>query len=100
MFIQTETTPNPEVLKFLPGREVLGEGAREFRTAEEGDASPLAEALFRLGDVNRVFFGPDFLTVTKAEGATSCSASSSRPPAWSGCTCAAPARAARRRRPR
>ena len=69
MFIQTETTPNPEVLKFLPGREVLGEGAREFKTAEEGDASPLAEALFRLGDVNRVFFGPDFLTVTKAEGA-------------------------------
>jgi hypothetical protein len=40
MFIQTETTPNPEVLKFLPGREVLGEGAREFKTAEEGDASP------------------------------------------------------------
>jgi Fe-S cluster biogenesis protein NfuA len=69
MFIQTETTPNPEVLKFLPGREVLGEGAREFKTMEEGDASPLAEALFRLGDVNRVFFGPDFLTVTKAEHA-------------------------------
>jgi Fe-S cluster biogenesis protein NfuA len=68
MFIQTETTPNPEVLKFLPGREVLGEGAREFKTMEAGDASPLAEALFRLGDVNRVFFGPDFLTVTKAEG--------------------------------
>ena len=74
MFIQTETTPNPEVLKFLPGREVLGANnplgsAREFKTMEEGDASPLAEALFRLGDVNRVFFGPDFLTVTKAEGA-------------------------------
>ena len=69
MFIQTETTPNPEVLKFLPGREVLGEGAREFKTEEEGDASPLAEALFRLGDVNRVFFGPDFLTVTKAKHA-------------------------------
>jgi Fe-S cluster biogenesis protein NfuA len=74
MFIQTETTPNPEVLKFLPGREVLGAhnplgSAREFKTAEEGDSSPLAEALFRLGDVNRVFFGPDFLTVTKAEGA-------------------------------
>lgn len=74
MFIQTETTPNPEVLKFLPGRDVLGAhnplgSAREFKTMEEGDASPLAEALFRLGDVNRVFFGPDFLTVTKAEGA-------------------------------
>jgi Fe-S cluster biogenesis protein NfuA len=69
MFIQTETTPNPEVLKFLPGREVLGEGAREFRTPEEGDASPLAKALFDLGDVTRVFFGPDFLTVTKGEDA-------------------------------
>ena len=57
------------LFRSLPGREVLGEGAREFKTAEEGDASPLAEALFRLGDVNRVFFGPDFLTVTKAEGA-------------------------------
>jgi Fe-S cluster biogenesis protein NfuA len=66
MFIQTETTPNPEVLKFMPGREVLGEGAREFKTPEEGEASPLAKALFALGDVNRVFFGPDFLTVTKA----------------------------------
>jgi Fe-S cluster biogenesis protein NfuA len=69
MFIQTETTPNPEVLKFLPGREVLGDGAREFRTPEEGDASPLAKALFDLGDVTRVFFGPDFLTVTKGEDA-------------------------------
>ena len=69
MFIQTETTPNPEVLKFLPGREVLGEGAREFKTPEEGESSPLAEALFRLGDVNRVFFGPDFVTVTKADEA-------------------------------
>jgi len=65
MFIQTETTPNPEVLKFLPGREVLGEGAREFKSADEGESSPLAQALFRLGDVTRVFFGPDFLTVTK-----------------------------------
>jgi Fe-S cluster biogenesis protein NfuA len=65
MFIQTETTPNPEVLKFLPGREVLGEGAREFKTVEEGASSPLAKALFDLGDVTRVFFGPDFLTVTK-----------------------------------
>jgi Fe-S cluster biogenesis protein NfuA len=69
MFIQTETTPNPDVLKFLPGREVLVDGAREFRTPEEGEASPLADALFRLGDVTRVFFGPDFLTVTKGEDA-------------------------------
>lgn len=65
MFIQTETTPNPEVLKFLPGRDVLGEGAREFKTADDGEASPLAKALFQLGGVTRVFFGPDFLTVTK-----------------------------------
>jgi Fe-S cluster biogenesis protein NfuA len=74
MFIQTETTPNPEVLKFMPGREVLGPNAsggsaREFRTAEEGEVSPLAKALFELGDVTRVFFGPDFLTVTKGEDA-------------------------------
>ena len=68
MFIQTESTPNPEVLKFLPGRDVLGEGTREFRTAEEAEASPLAAALFALDGVERVFFGPDFLTVTKAGG--------------------------------
>ena len=69
MFIQTEATPNPEVLKFLPGREVLGEGTREFRDAGEAAASPLAKALFDLGSVARVFFGPDFLTVTKAPDA-------------------------------
>jgi NFU1 iron-sulfur cluster scaffold homolog, mitochondrial len=66
MFIQTEHTPNPEVLKFLPGREVMGEGSREFRDAEEAAASPLAQALFALEGVRRVFFGPDFLTITKA----------------------------------
>jgi Fe-S cluster biogenesis protein NfuA len=65
MFIQTESTPNPEVLKFLPGREVLGAGTREFRTAEEAEASPLAQALFDLNGVERVFYGPDFLTVSK-----------------------------------
>jgi Fe-S cluster biogenesis protein NfuA len=65
MFIQTEATPNPEVLKFLPGRDVLGEGTREFKSAEEAAVSPLAEALFALNGVERVFFGPDFLTVTK-----------------------------------
>lgn len=68
MFIQTETTPNPEVLKFLPGREVLGEGSRELTSPEEASASPLAAALFDLGEVTRVFLGPDFLTVTKAPG--------------------------------
>jgi Fe-S cluster biogenesis protein NfuA len=66
MFIQTEQTPNPEVLKFIPGREVMGEGSREFRSADEAAASPLADALFAIEGVQRVFFGPDFLTVTKA----------------------------------
>jgi Fe-S cluster biogenesis protein NfuA len=66
MFIQTEPTPNPDVLKFLPGRDVLGEGAREFRSAVEAEASPLAAAIFQLDGVRRVFFGPDFLTVTRA----------------------------------
>ncbi|NBB13785.1 NifU family protein [Caulobacter sp. SLTY] len=68
MFIQTEATPNPEVMKFLPGREVLGEGSRELASPEEAVISPLGRALFDLGDVTRVFLGPDFLTVTRAEG--------------------------------
>jgi Fe-S cluster biogenesis protein NfuA len=68
MFIQTEATPNPEVLKFLPGRDVLGAGTREFRDVVEASASPLAYALFGVDGVVRVFFGPDFLTVTKASG--------------------------------
>jgi Fe-S cluster biogenesis protein NfuA len=69
MFIQTETTPNPAVLKFLPGRTVLGDSAsvREFHSAEEAKASPLAEALFALDGVRRVFFAREFLTVTKAD---------------------------------
>jgi Fe-S cluster biogenesis protein NfuA len=65
MFIQTEQTPNPEVLKFLPGREVMGEGSREFRGADEAAGSPLAQALFDVEGVRRVFFGPDFVTVSK-----------------------------------
>jgi len=67
MFIQTEATPNPEVLKFLPGREVMGEGSRDFREAEEAKASPLAAELFGIEGVTRVFFGPDFLTVGKSD---------------------------------
>jgi Fe-S cluster biogenesis protein NfuA len=67
MFIQTEATPNPDVLKFLPGREVLGEGTREFRGLDEAGASPLAQAIFALEGVRRVFFGADFLTVTRGE---------------------------------
>ena len=65
MFIQTESTPNPSVLKFLPGRDVLGDGTREFQDAEEANASPLARDLFALSGVTRVFFGGDFLTVRK-----------------------------------
>ena len=65
MFIQTEATPNPSVLKFLPGREVLATGTREFRNEDEAMSSPLAVDLFDLGGVTRVFFGQDFITVTK-----------------------------------
>lgn len=65
MFIQTEPTPNPEVLKFLPGRDVMGEGTRDFRDAEAAVASTLAGELFSIEGVDRVFFGPDFLTVGK-----------------------------------
>uniref|UniRef100_UPI0037C8EC5F NifU N-terminal domain-containing protein n=1 Tax=Phenylobacterium sp. TaxID=1871053 RepID=UPI0037C8EC5F len=65
MFIQTEATPNPEVLKFLPGKAVLGEGTRDFRSPDEASASPLAAELFGIEGVNRVFYGPDFITVGK-----------------------------------
>lgn len=68
MFIQTEATPNPASLKFLPGREVLGTGTAEFRSAEEAASSPLAERLFSLPSVAGVFLGTDFITVTKTEG--------------------------------
>src|SRR5690349_12880650 len=67
MFIQTEATPNPEVLKFLPGKAVLGEGTRDFREPEEAAASPLAADLFEITGVTRVFYGPDFITVAKHE---------------------------------
>ena len=68
MFIQTETTPNPATLKFLPGREVLGERTANFTAAEEAAVSPLAARLFELPDVTGVFLGQDFITVTKADG--------------------------------
>jgi len=67
MFIQTESTPNPRTLKFLPGRDVLGSGSREFADAEAALASPLASALFRVDGVERIYLGGDFITVTKAE---------------------------------
>jgi Fe-S cluster biogenesis protein NfuA len=65
MFIQTESTPNPAVLKFIPGREVLSVGTREFRDGDEARASPLAKDIFDLHGVTRVFFGQDFVTVSK-----------------------------------
>jgi Fe-S cluster biogenesis protein NfuA len=66
MFIQTEATPNPATLKFLPGREVLTEGTADFREAEAARAaSPLAGRLFDVPGINGVFFGYDFVTVTK-----------------------------------
>ena len=57
MLIETEATPNPATLKFLPGRIVMDAGTRDFATPEEAEASPLAEMLFALGDVTGVFFG-------------------------------------------
>ncbi|WP_367716288.1 NifU family protein [Nitratireductor sp. GISD-1A_MAKvit] len=69
MFIQTEATPNPATLKFLPGRVVLEEGTADFRDAGSAEGtSPLAERLFAVPGVNGVFFGYDFITITKEEG--------------------------------
>ncbi|GAA0595347.1 NifU family protein [Paenochrobactrum glaciei] len=66
MFIQTETTPNPATLKFLPGKVVMPEGTADFRSAETAaDASPLAAKLFAVPGITGVFFGYDFITVTK-----------------------------------
>ena len=69
MYIETETTPNPATLKFLPGRQVMPSGTRDFASPEQAAASPLAEALFDLGDVTGVFFGSDFISVSVAPGA-------------------------------
>lgn len=69
MYIETETTPNPATLKFLPGQQVMPAGTREFTSEEAAAASPLATALFGLGDVTGVFFGRDFISVTIGEGA-------------------------------
>jgi Fe-S cluster biogenesis protein NfuA len=68
MFIQTEATPNPATLKFLPGRVVLDRGPMDFTSVDEAVASPLASALFAVPGVTGVFFGYDFITVTKADG--------------------------------
>jgi len=68
MFIQTESTPNPASLKFLPGRDVLGAGTADFPTREAAAKSPLAMRLFEIDGVSGVFFGSDFVTVSKASG--------------------------------
>jgi Fe-S cluster biogenesis protein NfuA len=66
LFIQTEQTPNPSTLKFLPGRVVMEKGTMDFATAESATPSPLAKRLFAIEGVERVFFGSDFVTVSKA----------------------------------
>ena len=66
MFIQTEATPNPATLKFLPGRTVLESGTLEMRDKTEAAQSPLAERLFEIQGVGGVFLGSDFITVTKS----------------------------------
>jgi Fe-S cluster biogenesis protein NfuA len=68
MLIETERTPNPATLKFLPGRAVGGDRTHDFATPEDAAASALARAIFEIGDVERVFFGHDFITVTAAPG--------------------------------
>jgi Fe-S cluster biogenesis protein NfuA len=66
MLIQTDTTPNPATLKFLPGERVMESGTRDFASPEDAEASPLAEAIFSTGEVSGVFFGRDFISVTAA----------------------------------
>lgn len=68
MLIETEATPNPATVKFIPGEAVMSTGTRDFADPEEAEASPLASALFSLGDVSGVFFGSDFVSVTAAPG--------------------------------
>jgi len=67
MFIQTESTPNPATLKFLPGQMVMQSGTADFPSSEAGQSSPLARRIFAVEGVTGVFFGPDFVTVTKEE---------------------------------
>lgn len=68
MFIQTEATPNPATLKFIPGREVSPGAPIDFASSQEAHRSPLAAALFSLGGVERVMFGDVFIAVTKSDG--------------------------------
>jgi Fe-S cluster biogenesis protein NfuA len=68
MFIQTEATPNPATLKFLPGRQVLSDGTADFRDIAASKSSPLATRLFEIDGVKGVFLGSDFISVTKTDG--------------------------------
>ena len=68
MFIQTEPTPNPATLKFIPGKPVLGDGTADYRDETEAAISPLAQRLFAVDGVRGVFLGSDFISVTKGEG--------------------------------
>ncbi len=68
MFIQTESTPNPATLKFLPGQAVLAAGTADFPSADSAGKSPLAQRIFAVAGVSGVFFGSDFITVTKTDG--------------------------------
>jgi Fe-S cluster biogenesis protein NfuA len=67
MFIETEGTPNPATLKFLPGRYVMGSGTADFASPDSAERSPLASALFAMPGIARVFLGGDFITVTKTD---------------------------------
>ena len=67
MFIQTEDTPNPATLKFIPGTDVVGQGTADFPDSDAAKSSPLARRLFQIDGVEAVFFGSDFVTVTKSE---------------------------------
>jgi Fe-S cluster biogenesis protein NfuA len=69
MFIQTEATPNPATLKFIPGRPVLPGDTLDIRSADQATRSPLAQRLFEIGGVSGVFYGSDFIAVTKEDGA-------------------------------
>jgi len=66
MFIQTETTPNPATLKFIPGEPVMGSGAANFTSASDTSRSPLAEVIFKINGVEAVYLGGDFISVTKS----------------------------------
>ena len=68
MFIQTESTPNPATLKFIPGVAVVEGGPIDMPSARAAEASPLASAIFGIGEISGVFFGPDFISVTKSSG--------------------------------